>query len=181
MGGRRERGYTLTELVIVVGILAVIAAVAAPDFSSNDQTKLEVATANVVGAIRFAHSEAIRTSAPWGVRVEQSNQRIRVYRLDTSVSPFVLSYENYDPLTKQIIDLNFSTSAADVVLDSVYIKFKGTWSTTSYLGFAGGSGTPKFNDSGTVRMLDTAYIRLTHNDQSREIRVSPMMARVTVQ
>lgn len=178
---RRERGYSLIEMVIVVAILSAIAAVAVPGFSSNDESKLELAVADIADAIRFAHSEAIRTGEPHGINADYFAKRIRVYHLDTSVDPFVLHYDMYDPLTKQLYDLRFNTGANDVEIASVYIKFKGAFFPTSFLGFSGGTGLPKYNGSGTVRMLETAYIDLSLDGVTKRISVSPMTARVTVQ
>lgn len=176
MSARRERGYTLTELIVVITLLALIAAVAVPELSKNDESKLEVAATDVASAFRFAHSEAVRTGEPHGVYANQGAQRIRVYRLPVS-TPI---YDVYDPLTKQVFDFQFSNNANEVELDSVYFTFKGMWGLKSYLGFAGGSGTPKYNDSGTVRMLDTGYVRLSYGDARRTISISPMTGRVTV-
>lgn len=177
MSARREQGYTLIELIVVVTILALVAAVAIPSLSNNDESKLDVVAADVVSAFRFAQSEAIRTGEPYGVYASHSNQRIRVYRLPVS-TPI---YDVYDPLTKQLLDFQFSSGTNDVELDSVYLTFHGMWGWKSYLGFAAGSGTPKYNDSGTVRMLNTGYVRLSYRDAERTINISPMTGRVTVQ
>ena len=174
---RREQGYTLTELIIVFTLLALVAAVAVPELSKNDESKLEVAAADVASAFRFAHSEAVRTGEPHGVYASSSNQRIRVYRLPVS-TPI---YDVYDPLTKQLLDFQFSNNTNEVKLDSVYLTFHGMWGWKSYIGFSGGSGTPKYNDSGTVRMLNTGYVRLSYDGAERTIRISPMTGRVTVQ
>jgi len=181
MRGRAQRGYTLIELLVVIAIITLIAAIATPALTNTDEGRLEQAAADVASAVRFAHSEAIRTGEPYGIHAEQSAQRIRVYHLDTSVNPFVVEYNNYDPLTKQLYDLRFNTSATDVALSSFYFKFQGSFSPQQYLGFSGGTGLPKFNDGGTVRMLESGYVDLSHEGVTRRIRISPMTARVTVQ
>lgn len=171
------RGYTLTEMVIVIAIMAIIAAVAVPELSKNDESKLDAAAAEVASAMRFAHSEAVRTGEPYGVYASHSDQRIRVYRLPVS-TPI---YDVYDPLTKQLMDFQFNNNTNEVELDSVVLTFHGMWGWKSYLGFEGGSGTPKYNDSGTTRMLNTGYVRLSYGDAKRTINISPMTGRVTVQ
>ena len=46
---------------------------------------------------------------------------------------------------------------------------------------AGATGVPKYNDSGTIRMLESGHIRLSHDGMTRTVAVSPLTARVTVQ
>lgn len=174
----KQQGYTLLEMLIVAAIIVLIATLALPSLSTDDLDSLDAATSEVVGAVRFAHSEAIRTGVPHGVHADQAGQRIRIYRLDTSVNPVVAVYDVYDPLTKQLYDLSFN---GDVAISGVYFKFEGFIWAQSFLGFSGGTGLPKYNDSGTIRMLETAYVRLSQNGVERTINISPMTGRVTVQ
>ncbi|MDH3276107.1 MAG: prepilin-type N-terminal cleavage/methylation domain-containing protein [Gammaproteobacteria bacterium] len=174
----KQQGYTLLEMLIVAAIIVLVATLALPSLSTDDADSLDAATSEVVAAVRFAHSEAIRTGVPHGVYATQISQRIRIYSLPVPGTPI---YDVYDPLTKQLYDLNYSTGTSDVAISSVYFKFKDFWLPQSYLGFSGGTGIPKYNDSGTIRMLETAYIRLSHNGVQRTISISPMTGRVTVQ
>lgn len=173
----KNSGFSLIELLIVIGLLSLIAAIAVPVITENDVSMLDVAAAEVASAIRYAQSESIRTGEPHGINANQFGQRIRVYHLQ-GATPV---YDVYDPLTKQLYDLKFGASMANVSIQDVYIKFEGTFSSTSYLGFSGATGIPKYNFSGTIRMLDTAYVRLSLDGELRTIDVSPMTGRVTVQ
>ena len=173
----RQSGYTLVEMLLVIGLLVLIAALAAPTFTDNKESKLDVATADVAGAIRFAQSEAIRTGVPHGVNADFFTKRIKIYRLPVA-TPI---YDVYDPLTKQLYDLDFSVGQSDVTIGSIYFKFENFFFPTSFLGFSGGTGLPKYNDSGTIRMLETAFVRLDYMGAQRTINVAPMTGRVTVQ
>ena len=181
MRARQGQGYSLIEMLIVVGLLALIAAAAAPTFQKTDDAALDRAATEVARALRFAHSEAIRTGLPHGVIADQPNQWLKVYRLDDTVNPPVVHYDVYDPQTKQLYDLRFNTGLLDAAITQVYFKFQGFFNPQSYLGFSAGTGVPKFNDSGTIRMLENGYIRLGQNELSATIRISPMTGRVTIQ
>lgn len=176
-----KRGYSLIELLIVIVLVGLIAAIAIPAFDSNDEVILDRAAAEVASAFRFAHAEAIRTGQPYGVIANDAAQTVRVYRLDESVDPPIVVYDVYDPFTKQPYDLAFSTDNSAVEISSSYFKFEGMFSPLSFVGFAGESGVPKYNDSGTIRMLDNGYIRLGLNGLTRTVAVAPMTGRVTVQ
>ncbi|MBT8441071.1 MAG: prepilin-type N-terminal cleavage/methylation domain-containing protein [Gammaproteobacteria bacterium] len=181
MRARREQGYTLTELVVTLSIMAIIAAIAIPDFTSDETAKLDIATANVVGAIRFAHSESIRTGLRYGVVADQGNQSIRVYRVDTSVEPATLLYDNYDPLTKKPYELIFSSDESDVVMAEAGFEYGGGALSADYLEFSGGTGIPAASSAGILRLLDSAVLRFSYRNASKTVSVSPMTARVTVQ
>lgn len=181
MRGESEQGYTLIELLIVVGLMGLIAAVAVPALFTNDEGALDRAAEQVASAFRFAHAEAIRTGRPHGVVANQTSQFIKIYRLDDTVNPPVVHYDVYDPLTKQLYDLRFNSENLAPSISQIYFKFQGFFSPQSFLGFSGETGVPKYNDNGTIRMLENAYIRLSHDGVTRTITVSPLTARVTVQ
>ena len=174
-------GYTLIELLIVVGLIGLIAAAAVPALFSDDEGTLDRAADRLASAFRFAHAEAIRTGQPHGVIADQSSQFVKIYRLDDTVNPPVVHYDVYDPLSKQLYDLRFDTESLKPSVSTVYFKFQGFWQPQSFVGFAGATGTPKYNDSGTIRVLESGYIRLSHDGMTRTITVSPLTGRVTLQ
>ena len=181
MRPQRAQGYSLIELLLVIGVLGLIAAVAVPAFDGDNDISLDRAAADVAAAMRFAHAEAIRTGKPYGVIASTSSQTVRVYRLNDDVNPPVVVYDVYNPLTKQLYDLNFGADNSEVVIENYYFKFQNVSSGLSFVGFSGETGVPKYNDSGTIRMLETGYIRLGLDGLTRTISVAPMTGRVTVQ
>lgn len=181
MGRRPKQGFTLVEVLIVVGLVGLIAVVAVPALFRDDSATLDRAAERVANAFRFAHAEAIRTTQPHGVTADDSNQSLKIYRLDDTVNPPVVHYDVYDPLSKQLYDLRFETESLEPSISDIYFKFEGFWLAQDFLGFAGKTGVPKYNDSGTIRMLESGYIELSHDGITRRITVSPMTARVTVQ
>lgn len=61
---RRSDGFSITELLVVVAVLAVVTAVGAPSFSSAAAARrLDSTTAQLAAAIRLARSEAVKRAA----------------------------------------------------------------------------------------------------------------------
>jgi type IV fimbrial biogenesis protein FimT len=64
MHSREDSGATLIELMVAVAIIAVLLAVATPNFSSWLQTaQIRTATEAIVGGLQLARSEAVRRNA----------------------------------------------------------------------------------------------------------------------
>lgn len=64
----RMRGFTLIEVMVVVGILAVLAVLAAPSFTPLiDKWRIEQAIDNMKSTIYYARSEAVKRGGSIGV------------------------------------------------------------------------------------------------------------------
>ncbi len=61
--GRTRAGFSLAEILAVVLVLSIVAAVAIPNLSATDPNKLELASQEFAQAIRFARAESL-TRAP---------------------------------------------------------------------------------------------------------------------
>ena len=70
-----QDGHTLLEMIIVVALLAVIAAIAMPSATPAHHQKLDLAASEVADAFRFAREESRRTSVIHGVAADLSNTR----------------------------------------------------------------------------------------------------------
>lgn len=175
----RSNGFTLTEILIVVSLLSLFAAVVVPGFSSNEKSIANVASNEVVQAIRYAQSKSIRSNISHGVTFDNANKRLRVYRLDTSGIPTAV-YDIRHPVDKHLYEINFETDAYPATISSVYIKYA-VVPAQNFIGFAATTGTPKFNDFGTIRLLEMATIIVSYRDEKRTINITPMTGRVTVQ
>lgn len=61
---KRQGGFSLLELLIVVGIILVIAAIAIPNLL---RSKMSANEASVVGTLRTVNSACINYSSSWGI------------------------------------------------------------------------------------------------------------------
>ena len=95
--------------------------------SVDDEVRIELATSEVAGALRFARSEALRTGQYHGARIDSALQRIRVYRLDVSGSPAVEEYVVAHPVDKQLFDVSLRSGSftPDGGITSVEFRFGG--------------------------------------------------------
>lgn len=173
-----QKGLSYIEIMIIVIILGVVAAVAMPNFSSTNLAKLDNAASEVADAIQFARAESIRTKIPYGIIADATTNRIRVYRL----LGLTATYDVYHPIDKQLYDIQLTTDAfvSGVVLDSASFSFTGS-SATTYVHFSD-VGTPEYTTSGgTDYMLTSGTIILSYRGQQRTLSIAPMTGRVTVQ
>lgn len=66
---RKNSGFTLIELMIVVALMVIIATLAVPSFQGLiESNRLKSTTNNVLGILNYARSEAVRRGEPVGVQ-----------------------------------------------------------------------------------------------------------------
>lgn len=173
-----SRGFSLTEMLVVVAIVGLVAAATTTSLSSSDSKQLDAAASEVVSLIRFARNEAIRTGDAHGVDANVATQRIRPYIRGIFGIPF---YTVRNPVDRNIYNLDFDSEPgmSDVVVSSVLFDFQGVGS-QALLGF-NIDGVPKYESGGTVHLLNSAEIRLSLGNDERVINVAPVTGRVTVQ
>ncbi len=173
-----QLGISYIEIISVVVILGILAAVTIPNLSSVDPKKLELAAEEVAQAIRFSRVEAIRTGISYGVNFSSSNDTVKVYRRLSRTA----TYDVYHPVDKKLYILNLATDSATAGVDflSYGIYYGGSGINVSYLDFST-DGIPKFTFLGRDYLLDSATITLSYKGQTRVIKVAPMTGRVTVQ
>ena len=176
----RCSGHTLPELLIVVSLLAMIAAIVLPTNNATQGPRLELAAQQVADAFRFAHSEAQRTGKAHGVYASAAAQKLVVYWWDESDTSPVARYTVYHPVDKTLYALQFSDQSGtnSAVISSTQFDFDGIASAEDDIIFAATTGLPKYRSA--AKQLVIGRITLTLGGQSLVVDVSPMTGRVTI-
>jgi len=176
----KETGFTLIELIITVTIIAVIAAIAMPAFSSGSDKKLDTAAAEFASAIRYARTESIRTGTPYGFHSQPNENQIRVFRLDDTTNPATLIYDVYHPIDKSLydIDLDLQSLASADLLDQT-TSYPVTCNRKNRIYFDS-NGMPWCSDPTAVR-LDNFELFLYKGTAQKLVTLDRITGRVTVQ
>ena len=175
-----QRGFSLTEILLVTAILGTIALVAIPQSSTSDVQILDLATQQVVDAIRFTHAESIRREETLGVYINASDQQLKLYTWDSASNPANAIYNINHPVEKRsyALDFNDHSMIKRVSIDIVNFQFSGGDFSSSNLLFAASSGVPRFQSQ--TRLLSLGQIILSVGGHNRTINIEPVTGRVTV-
>jgi prepilin-type N-terminal cleavage/methylation domain-containing protein len=173
-------GFTIAEVLVVVIIIGVVAVTALPTFSSRDTARLDLAAEEFADAIRFARSESIRTGVPHGVRVNEVQEFLKVFRLDMAPDPPVKLFDVYHPVAKNLYTLDTDTGLTrGVTVDNHQLTYSSACNGPN--GFAFDTrGNPICANPVSVRVT-TAAVTLGFDGATRDVNVAPITGRVTVQ
>jgi prepilin-type N-terminal cleavage/methylation domain-containing protein len=81
---KQERGFTAIELILVIVILGILAAIAYPRFQGLPGIRVSAAAQEIAGVIRFAQSQAISTAYNYKVYFYASTNSYSVYQVNRS-------------------------------------------------------------------------------------------------
>ncbi|MBT8102969.1 MAG: GspH/FimT family pseudopilin [Gammaproteobacteria bacterium] len=185
MRANKVNGFSLLELLVVLGLIGLIAAVATPGFSSDNELKLARAADQVATALRFARSEALRTGEGRGLTISQVTQVVTVKAHDLTTTPIGTLGTLTHPVSKQPYQFNIESDSgtAGVTInnsDDVF-EYEDVGRRRSLIFDA--SGTPIWIlSSGPIGYpLINGTIELRYGDHERVVGVSPITGRVSIQ
>jgi len=181
----KQAGFSLLELSIVVLILGIMAIVVIPDSSPTSQQKLDLAANQIAQALRFAHSEALRTGEHHGVTISQTTQTITVKKYDVTTDPVSTELIPYHPVNKQsfVFDADTISLAPGVsIINSSDIFNYITIGRRRSLIFDP-QGVPAWvmSAGSSVYRLEEGVVELGNGQNQRNVVVAPLTGRVTVQ
>ena len=180
MRALRSHGVTLVELLVVIAILGVAAAVAIPGLRSSDPQALDLAAEEVANTMRFARSEALRSGQPRGYRGNSTTTRVRVFRPDTSTSPWTVNYDVYHPVSKKLYSIRLKDHPLAAIDSMSHNRvYRGTCNNPRNVYFDS-SGIPRCTDPETV-LLEELNVTLTLGTHTRIVTLHGITVRVTVQ
>lgn len=182
-GPAANGGFTLAEMLIVIGIIAVVMATAVPLLSTNEPQKLALVAENVTSALRLAIGEARRTgkyvlvdglteAGKFSLYISTSSAQLPNA---TGTSPI------NDPLTKRalIVDPGLNSLSRGVVLTP---QFNGAGQPRRQLLIGpGASQLIAFDGEGNSfgALQAGSGVLLTLGDQSLMVSIDPVSGLVT--
>jgi len=130
-----QRGFTLVELVAVIIVVGVLAAVAGPKFIGNDVFETRGAQATLMSALRYAQKTAV------------AQRRVVYVVINTATRSLCLGYTNN--CSQAVIDPSTQLAYSKVLPSAVSIS-----ASQNVLGFDA-LGRPVPNASATVTLQNT--------------------------
>ena len=178
-----QTGVTLAEMLIVVAILALCAAIAIPSADSVAPARADAAAREVARALRFAQREAVRTQEWHQVKVDKATQKLRVYRLVVVPGSVTenTTQPTLHPVDKRKYDISFEAGQSATITDVSFTYDKGT-SGANFVSFDSG-GTPvevKSDKKNENLDLKAGRITVGYGRQQRFVDVSPVVGRVSI-
>jgi type IV fimbrial biogenesis protein FimT len=161
------RGFTLTELIVGITILGILAWIAYPKITAKDEIKLDAAARRLASDLRYAQSRAIGTRVVYGLYFEPAASRYTVFAPNVA-SPVT------DPADRaRTLQVDYTRRT----------EFKGIAITSASFGSTRGVtfdyyGVPR--DSGGTDLTSTGRVILTYQGLADTVDVAPATGKVVL-
>jgi type II secretion system protein H len=156
--GRANTGFTLIELMIVLVIIGIAAAMAVPMISSGASFQIRSAANLVAADLEYAKSLAISRGRPYRVVFDAANES---YRIEDSTNAAVAP-----PGRKSPVDFRAESRINDVVIVSADF---------------GGTETVTFDSLGSPQALTSqGVVTLQAGSLTRTVTVEPVTGFISV-
>ena len=111
-GGMRSAGFSMIEMMIIIVIIGIIAAMAVPSFfSAIPKLKARTEARNILNFVRLARSKAVSNGAQYGVHIDTNNMQYILFK-DT-INPAQMMYNIGDSVV-----VGPETMDSDVILSN---------------------------------------------------------------
>ena len=162
-------GFTLVEVVIVLMILAILAAIAVPLYTSAASVQLKTAANMIACDLEYAKSMAMSTGRKYSVVFEDSNESYRIKDANEQVIPHPVHIGARDGYTVSF--------ANDSRLDKVDI-LSATFGSTKTVRFDY-LGSPR--DGSDSPLNDEGSISLRAEGDPMTVRVEPVTGYISIE
>ncbi len=173
----KSKGSTLLEIVVVIALIGLIGSLAVPTLGRVDHDNLDKAVSHVAGLVQLAREEARRSGNLYGIEIDQTGDRIRVFRLNQATNPATKVFDVYHPVSKQPAGIRLNRSPyRDILVSSLSATEVGSCGDLTSFVFDG-SGVTHCTNPTTSRLADIS-VELIQESQSPVITVDPYTGRV---
>jgi prepilin-type N-terminal cleavage/methylation domain-containing protein len=162
-----SRGFSLTELIVIIAILGVLSWLAYPKMSAMDEIKLDAAARRLAGDLRYAQSLAMSRRVIHGILFDPALEKYTVFA-PSAATPIT---DPADRARTMIVDYTSRTEFKGVLLQSA------TFGTTPGVTFDY-FGVPR--DTAGVDLSSTGTVVLAYQGQTDTVFVAPQTGMVTV-
>lgn len=162
-----ERGFTLTELTVMVVILGVLSWLAYPKMAAMDEVKLDAAARRIAADLRYAQGLAMSRRVIHGILFNAAQEKYTVFA-PNAATPIT---DPADRARTLVVDYTTRTEFKGVLVQSAAF---GTTPGVTFDYF----GVPR--DTAGVDLTSQGVVVLTYQGNTDSILVAPQTGTVTV-
>lgn len=168
-GGWRVKGngFTLIELVMVLVIVGIMAAVIMPKASASSAIRLEAVCQKIAGDLRYVQEMALGQQVRFGILFNPNAESYFAYRVDTST-------KIKDPQTRNDLDISFTSLSEFKGIEIASTNFNDKIEFDS-------KGSPYNGSYSLMTSQGIIILQTADGAYSRTVRIEPKTGKVSVQ